>query len=96
MKIVDVDIRVLGQASRRVRARSDVTEQLVEAIKSLKANDAKAVILDERDTARKLRSRLSYAARIADKRLQIGITEDRVLFALSNRPPRRRRSSPKS
>ena len=96
MKIIDVDIRDLSKATRRVRARSEVTEQLVEAISNLKANDAKAIVLDAGDTARKLRSRLSYAARIAGKRLQIGIAEDRVIFALSNRPARRRRSSNKS
>ena len=96
MKIVDADIRDLSRASRRVRARSEVTEQLVEVISRLKSSDAKAIILDSGDTARKLRSRLSYAARIADKRLQIGIAEDRVIFALSNRPARRRRSAPKS
>ena len=48
------------------------------------------------DTTKKLRSRLSYAARIAGKRLQIGITDDSVLFALSSRPARRRRSPTKS
>ena len=96
MKIIDVDIRDLSKATRRVRARSEVTEQLVEAISNLKANDAKAIVLDAGDTARTLRSRLSYAARIAGKRLQIAIAEDRVIFALSNRPARRRRSSNKS
>ena len=96
MKIVNVDIRDLSKATRRVRARSEVTEQLVEVIGNLKSNEAKAIVLGAGDTARKLRSRLSYAARIAGKRLQIGITEDRVLFALSNRPARRRRSSNKS
>ena len=96
MKIIDVDIRDLSKATRRVRARSEVTEQLVEAISNLKANDAKAIVIDAGDTARKLRSRLSYAARIAGKRLQIAIAEDRVIFALSNRPARRRRSSNKS
>ena len=96
MKIVNVDIRDLSKATRRVRARSEVTEQLVEVIANLKSNEAKAIVLGAGDTARKLRSRLSYAARIAGKRLQIGMTEDRVLFALSNRPARRRRSSNKS
>ena len=96
LKIVDVDIRDLSRATRRVRERSEVTEQLVEVISNLKSSDARAIILDAGDTARKLRSRLSYAARIAGKRLQIGITDDRVLFALSNRPARRRRSAPKN
>ena len=96
MKIVDVDIRDLSKATRRVRARSEVTEQLVGVISKLKSNEAKAITIGAGDTAKKLRSRLSYAARIAGKRLQIGITEDSVLFALSNRPARRRRSSNKS
>ena len=96
MKIVDVDIRDLSKATRRVRARSEVTEQLVDVISNLKSNQAKAIKIDAGETAKKLRSRLSYAARIAGKRLQIGITEDSVLFALSNRPARRRRSSTKS
>lgn len=96
MKIVDVDIRDLDRATRRVRARSEETEQLVDVISNLKSNEAKAIKIDAGETAKKLRSRLSYAARIAGKRLQIGITDDTVLFALSGRPARRRRSPAKS
>ena len=96
MKIVDVDIRDLDRATRRVRARSEETEQLVDVISNLKSNEAKAIKIDAGETAKKLRSRLSYAARIAGKRLQIGMTDDSVLFALSSRPARRRRSPAKS
>ena len=52
---------------------------------------AKAILLEAGQTGQKIRSRLTYAARIAGKRLQIVVQEDRVLFALSRRRIRRRR-----
>ncbi len=91
MKIVDVDIKELNRASRRFRARSSETNQLVDAISVLKPGQAKAVVVENEGAAKKMRSRLIYAAGIAGKRLQIANVGDRVMFALSNRPPRARK-----
>ena len=66
-------------------------EELVSAVASLKAGDAKAIVVTASSPAKKIRSRLLYAARLAEKRLQIGEKEDRVIFALDGRPRRRRK-----
>jgi len=66
---------------RRGRARSEETEQLVEAIMSLNAGQAKAVELDAGEDARKIRSKLNYASRVAGRKLRIVIEDHRVLFA---------------
>ena len=93
MKIVDVDIHELNRASRRGRVRSAETQQLLTVIDALKPGEAKAIMLSAGESGQKVRSRLTYAARIARRRLQIGLEQDRVLFALSNRPARRRRAA---
>ncbi len=93
MKIIDIDVKELNRATRRARSRSPETDQLVDVISGLKPDEAKAVVLDEGDSVKKMRSRLTYAARLAGKRLQIGYQGDQVLFALSNRPVRSRSSS---
>ncbi|MBM3957808.1 MAG: hypothetical protein FJ313_07140 [Gemmatimonadetes bacterium] len=92
MRIVDVDIESLNSAARRGRVRSPETQQLVDTIDSLGPGEGKAILLEPGQTAQRARSRLAYAARIAGKRLQIVVQDDRVLFALSRRRPRRRRA----
>lgn len=93
MKIVDIDIRELDSVARRGRARSPEMAGLVETINSLKPNEAKAAVISGQDTAKKVRARLLYAARIAGKRLQIAEKDDRVLFAVTGRARRRRRKA---
>ena len=91
MRIVDADIATLNNAAKRGRVRSPETQQLVDAIDSMTQGTAKAILLEPGQTGQKIRSRLAYAARIAGKRLQIVVQEERVLFALSTRRVRRRR-----
>jgi len=91
VRIVDADIDALKNAARRGRVRSPETQQLVDTIDSMTEGTAKAILLEPGQTGQKVRSRLAYAARIAGKRLQIVVQEDRVLFALSSRRARRRR-----
>ena len=91
MRIVDANIDDLKNAARRGRVRSPETQQLIDTIDALTPSNAKAIVLQADDTGARIRSRLTYAARVAGKRLQIVIQEDRVLFALSSRPARRRR-----
>ena len=82
MKILDADIRELRRASGGGRVRSPETQQLIAAIESLGAGRAKAVIPEDGETVARLRSRLSYAARIADAKLKIVALDNRLLFAL--------------
>ncbi len=96
MRIVDVDIEALNSAARRGRVRSPETQQLIDTIASMTPGKAKAIMLEAGQTGPKIRSRLTYAARIAGKRLQIVVQEDRVLFALSRRRVRRRRGTASS
>ncbi|MDP6668077.1 MAG: hypothetical protein QF357_11900 [Dehalococcoidia bacterium] len=88
MKIIDIDIKQMDTASKRGRARSDETQQLIDTITNLDRKTAKAVIIEKGDTAVKIRSRLSYAAKLAGKRLKIAIADDRVIFTIA---PRKRR-----
>ena len=90
MNIVDADIASLRKAARRGRTRSQETITLIEAIDDLAPGRAKAIVIEEGQTGEKLRSRLTYAAKAAGKRLQIAVQEDRVLFALKEQARRRR------
>ncbi len=91
MRIIDVNIDQLKATGRRGRARSAETEQLIAAITALKSGSAKAIMIGSGDTAPKVRARVAYASRLAGKRLQIAVQEDRVLFALSRRKFGKRR-----
>ncbi len=91
MRIIDVNIDQLKTTGRRGRARSAETEQLIAAITALKSGSAKAIMIGSADTPQKVRARVAYASRLAGKRLQIVVQEDRVLFALSRRKAGKRR-----
>ena len=88
MKIIDIDISEMNAASQRGRARSDETQQLIDLIGSLNRKSAKAVMIEKGVTTAKIRSRLTYAAKLAGKRLKIAVRGDRVMFTLA---PRKRR-----
>jgi ribosomal protein L30E len=90
MQIVNADLAALKSAARRGRTRSPETLALIQAIESLQPGRAKAVIVEAGQTPQKARTRLMYAAKTCDVKLQVAIQGDRVLFALGRR--RRRRS----
>ncbi len=96
MRIVDADLSSLKTAARRGRVRSPETQQLVEAIDSLRTGQAKAVMVEGGQTPQKVRARVMYAAKATGKRLQAAIQGDRVLFALKEerRRPGRPRKNP--
>ncbi len=93
MQIVDAEFGTLKSAARRGRARSAETVQLIEAIESLQPGQAKAVMVESDATPEKVRARIMYAAKAADRKLQIAVSGDRVMFALKN--GRRLRSGPR-
>ena len=82
MKIVDANIADLKTAPRGRRQRSPETQKLIEAISSLKAGQAKAVVPEGNETVKGLRTRVGYAARAADRKLRIVADENRVMFTL--------------
>ena len=92
MKIIDLDIREMEQARRGGRSRSPGTLELIEAIDTLTSGRARGVPITADQPEKSLRSRLAYVARIAGKRLSIASDREKVMFALSG-PPRRRRSA---
>ena len=93
MRIVDVDLSELDSATKRGRSRSEEMQELISTIESLKPGDAKAIVASNDNPAKRIRSRLLYAARIAGKRLQIGENDGRVIFAINPRPRKRRRTN---
>ena len=88
MNIIDIEMKDMNAVSKRGRARSAETQQLINVINNLDRRSAKAVIIEGGVTAAKVRSRLTYAAKLAGKRLKIAIRDDRVMFAIA---PRKRR-----
>ena len=90
MKIIDIKLSEMNAASKRGRARSAETQKLIDVISDLDRKTAKAVIIDKGVTATKIRSRLTYAAKLAGRRLKIAVREDRVMFAISPRKRQRR------
>jgi len=88
VKIIDIDIKEMSTATRRGRARSAETQELFNVITSLDRNTGKAVIIEKGGSTAKIRSRLTYAAKLAGKRLKIAVRDDRVMFTIA---PRKRR-----
>lgn len=88
MNIIDIDVKEMNAASKRGRARSSETQQLIDVIKKLDRKSAKAVMIEDGVPAVKIRSRLTYAAKLAGKRLKIAMSDDRVMFSIA---PQKRR-----
>ena len=91
LRIVDANIDDLNRSTKRGRARSSETQQLISVIDGMKPDAAKAIMLSSGDTGKKVKARIAYAGRLAGKRLQVAIEADRVLFGLSDKPARKRR-----
>jgi len=89
MKIVDADIRTVRSAARAGRARSPETKRLIEAVEGLAPGRAKAVLVDPGETVSRVRARLVYAARVADRKLRVVTDGQRVLFTLRDSRTRR-------
>lgn len=81
MNIVDVSISEFHRSQRRGRGRSRETIQLIEAIESLKGNQAKAVVAEEGEDPRKLQAKINYAAKVANRKVRAVVEEERVVFA---------------
>ena len=90
MQIKNIKYEEFQNAARRGKTRSHETEQLVAIIDGLSRNQAKAILIGADDTGPKIRSKLTYASKLAKKTLHIAIRADRVLFALGRKRKRRK------
>ena len=92
MNIIDIPVGQFRRALRSVgsRRRTPETVQLVEAIQWVGSERAKAIVLDAGENLAKVRAKLMYAARIVGIRLQVVVTDDRVLFSRGPGRPRAR------
>ncbi len=91
MQIVDADINEMYRFSGRQRTPEN--SALLDAVLSLKPGMAQAVVLAEGDTEKSVKSRLMYVARMAGRKLQTASDGKKVMFALAQTQPRRRRFS---
>ena len=82
IQFVSVDINEFRAARRTERVRSPEVRELVQAIGQLKPGQAKAVVIERGESAKTLRSRISYAARAAGVRIRIVVDNDRLMFSL--------------
>lgn len=90
LKISTVPMSEIEKARKqsRTRARSEETERLVDAIRSLQAGQAKAIELEEGEDIRKIRAKVAYASRLAGYKIRTVAEVHRVLFtrARAKRP----------
>ena len=82
MKIVEASLADMKTAQRGRRQRSPETQELIDTILGLKPGQARALIPEGDETVKRLRPRISYAARVAGKKVRIVAKEDKVMFTL--------------
>jgi hypothetical protein len=87
IKIVDADLNYILKARRAGRARSPETQMMLDSISELRPGQAKAIVLENRETIPAVRSRLAYAARVAGVKLRVATNRDRIMFALRRGGP---------
>jgi len=82
VQFVNAGIEEFRAARRTERVRSPEVRQLIEAIGDLKPGLAKAVVVERGESAKMLRSRISYAARTAGAKVRIVDDGERLMFSL--------------
>ncbi len=82
MRIVDIDIDDIFDVVHSIR--SEETKQLVAAIKGLNKGQALAITLDEQNTQSRIKSKLIYAAKIANVKLDMVSDSEKIMFSLNN------------
>ena len=82
IKIVDANLNDILSTRRAGRARSPETQMLLDSISALRPGQAKAVVPERGESIPAVRSRIAYAARIANVKLRIVTGSDRLMFAL--------------
>lgn len=82
MKIVEATLADMKSTPRGRRQRSPETQKLIDTISELKPGQVRALVPEGSETIRKLRPRISYAARVAGRKVRIAADENRVMFTL--------------
>lgn len=82
MKIVEASLSDMKSAPRGRRQRSPETQSLIDTILALKPGQARALMPEGDETVKKLRPRISYAARVAGRKVRIVAKDDKVMFTL--------------
>ena len=82
MKIVEATLSDMKRTPRGRRQRSPETQQLVDTITELKPGQVRALVPEGDETIKKLRPRISYAARVAGRKVRIAADNDRIMFTL--------------
>lgn len=82
MKIVDASLADMKTAPRGRRQRSPETQELIDTIIALKPGQARALVPEGNETVKKLRPRISYAARVAGRKVRIVANDEKVMFTL--------------
>lgn len=91
MEIIDQRYSDYAKLRRRGSSRTKEVAQLVEAIGALRSGKAKTIILETGRDPSKLRVKLHYAAKIAGRRINVAVADDRVVFVLASGNGRDRR-----
>ena len=82
MKIVEASLSDMKSAPRGRRQRSPETQKLIDTIAQLKPGQARALMPEGDETVKKLRPRVSYAARAAGRKVRIVVDDTKVMFTL--------------
>ncbi len=82
MKIVEATLADMKKTPRGRRQRSPETQKLIDSIAGLKPGQVLALVPEGNETVKKLRPRVSYAARVAGRKVRIAADEDRVMYTL--------------
>ncbi len=82
MKIVEATLSDMKKTPRGRRQRSPETQKLIDVISGLKPGQVRALVPEGNETIKQLRPRISYAARVANRKVRIAADADRVLFTL--------------
>jgi hypothetical protein len=82
MKIVEARLSDMTSTQRERRQRSPETQKLIDTILELKSGQARALMPEGDETVKKLRPRISYAARVAGRKVRIVADKNKVMFTL--------------
>ncbi len=82
MKIVEASLDDMRSTPRGRRQRSPETQKLIDSISNLKQGQVLALVPEGNETIKKLRPRISYAARVAGRKVRIAADDTRVMYTL--------------
>lgn len=82
MKIVEATLADMKSTPRGRRQRSPETQALIDSIAQLKPGQVKALVPEGEETVKKLRPRISYAARVAGRKVRIAADANKIMFTL--------------